>query len=194
MYGSQCSRLEEICGRLIDCNETKPRRTYKERRDNIPATGRKAFFLCVNKADVSSLMQSDKWPTDISISKWYFKSGQASTAVTDPVGATGAAGVAVTNTGDVANTGSGNKSATLDSSAACPSTSEKTLIGSSNDSNIPGGSLSTTGIAEFAIVEPVGLSPTVHLRTDMDTERENVSDDDHDITVSVVELSAIQQV
>jgi hypothetical protein len=65
--------VKSLSVRVIQCNETKPRRTYPERQMNKPVD-RKAFFLCINKADTKLLLNAEKWPADISISTWYFAS------------------------------------------------------------------------------------------------------------------------
>ena len=58
--------------RVLACNETKPRRTYRQIRNNI-MPDHKAFYLCINKADTELLLDPDKWPSDVSVSAWYFK-------------------------------------------------------------------------------------------------------------------------
>lgn len=58
--------------RVITCNKTKPRLSFRERRDGI-APDHNAFCLCINKADAKLLLRPDKWPSDVSISAWYFK-------------------------------------------------------------------------------------------------------------------------
>jgi len=65
--------IKRLSVRLIKCNATNPRRTYHERKQNITPTDRKAFFVCINKADTDLLLKAEKWPADISISDWYFK-------------------------------------------------------------------------------------------------------------------------
>ena len=57
--------------RVIKCNETKPRRSFRQKRDNIKPD-HKAFFLCINKADSQLLLDPAKWPADV-VSAWFFK-------------------------------------------------------------------------------------------------------------------------
>ena len=65
--------VKRLSARVISCNEAKPRRTFTEVRDDIFPTDRKAFRLCINKADTQLLLDPSKWPSDIAISEWYFK-------------------------------------------------------------------------------------------------------------------------
>lgn len=65
--------VKSLAVRIIKCNEVKPRRSFRERRDKIFPTDRKAFFLCINRSDTKLLLDADKWPADISISTWFFK-------------------------------------------------------------------------------------------------------------------------
>ena len=57
--------------RVIKCNETKPRRSFRQKRDNIKPD-HKAFFLCINKADSQLLLDPAKWPADVVVSAWFF--------------------------------------------------------------------------------------------------------------------------
>jgi len=59
--------------RVLSCHKTNPRRTFYERRQKIKPEDRRAFRLCINRADTDLLMNPDNWPADIAISAWYFK-------------------------------------------------------------------------------------------------------------------------
>ena len=65
--------VKQLGVRVLICSKTKPRRTFKERRDNVTPSDRIAFFLCINGADKGLLLDSSKWPADVSLSPWYFK-------------------------------------------------------------------------------------------------------------------------
>jgi hypothetical protein len=67
--------------RVISCYETRPRRTMKERRENEFPADRKAFRLCIVKEDRRNLLVDDNWPTNITVSSWFFKGQSASAAV-----------------------------------------------------------------------------------------------------------------
>lgn len=67
------SYVKRLSVRVLSCHETKPRRTFREVKNNIMPTDRKSFRLCINKADTSMLINAEKWPADIAISPWYFK-------------------------------------------------------------------------------------------------------------------------
>ena len=77
--------------RVILCNETKPRRSFRQKRDNI-MPDHKAFFLCINKADKNLLLNADKWPADVSVSAWFFKKKTDDAPTTTPSTAAPAAG------------------------------------------------------------------------------------------------------
>ena len=62
--------------RVLICNDAKPRRTYREKQNNI-TPDHKAFFLCINKADAQLLLDPSKWPADVSLSPWFFKKKDA---------------------------------------------------------------------------------------------------------------------
>jgi hypothetical protein len=67
------SFVKRLKVRVLSCHESNPRRTFHERRQKIKPKDRKAFRLCINKADTDLLMNPDNWPADIAISAWYFK-------------------------------------------------------------------------------------------------------------------------
>jgi hypothetical protein len=46
----------------------------RRRRDDINFSDRQAFRLCVYSSDVEKLLIAEKWPADIVISEWFFKS------------------------------------------------------------------------------------------------------------------------
>lgn len=59
--------------RVIQCNETKPRRSYRQKQNDIVPNDHKAFFLSINKLDTKLLLNPSKWPADVSVSPWFFK-------------------------------------------------------------------------------------------------------------------------
>lgn len=63
--------------RVLDCNDTKPRRSFRQKQNNIIPDDHRAFFLCINKADTDLLLNASKWPADVSISAWFFKKKDA---------------------------------------------------------------------------------------------------------------------
>ena len=66
--------------RVISCYETRPRRTMRQRRNNEFPDDRKAFRLCIVKDDRKNLLDADNWPTNITVSKWFFKGQVGDTA------------------------------------------------------------------------------------------------------------------
>jgi len=84
--------VKTLSVRVLKCNEVKPRRTFRQIKENIFPTDHKTFRLCINKADTKLLLNAEKWPADIAISAWYFKSKQTVEA------AAAEASVAVANT------------------------------------------------------------------------------------------------
>ena len=59
--------------RVLGCDETKPRRSYRQKVNNVVPDDRKAFRLCINKADTKLLLNPSKWPADVSVSAWFFR-------------------------------------------------------------------------------------------------------------------------
>ena len=86
--------------RVILCNETKPRRSFRQKRDNL-MPDHKAFFLCINMADKNLLLNADKWPADVAVSAWFFKKktdyAPATTPSTAAAAASGGAGDGTTD-------------------------------------------------------------------------------------------------
>jgi len=68
--------VKTLSVRVLKCNEAKPRRTFRQIKENIFPTDHKMFRLCINKADTKLLLSAEKWPADIAISAWYFKPKQ----------------------------------------------------------------------------------------------------------------------
>jgi hypothetical protein len=67
------SYVKSLSVRVISCHKVKPRRTYKQKRDNIYPNDHNTFRLCIYKADSNLLLNPEVWPDDISISTYYFK-------------------------------------------------------------------------------------------------------------------------
>ena len=65
--------VKSLSVRVVSCHQVNPRRTYKQKRDNIYPNDHKTFRLCIYKADSNLLLNSDVWPDDIAISVYYFK-------------------------------------------------------------------------------------------------------------------------
>ena len=61
---------------VLSLFETKSRRSLTSTASSI---NRKAFRLCINAAHRERLLDGSQWPADVSISAWYFKSGQSHT-------------------------------------------------------------------------------------------------------------------
>ncbi len=62
--------------RVVSCHMVKPRLSIKLReylQSNNLEPDHNTFRLCIYKADNESLLVADKWPTDITISTWFFK-------------------------------------------------------------------------------------------------------------------------
>lgn len=58
--------------RVISCFRVQPRPTPEERRNHtVPDHG--TFRLCIDSEDRLRLLDADKWPSDIIISRWFFK-------------------------------------------------------------------------------------------------------------------------
>ena len=74
------SFVSSMSVRVISCFEVKPRRSTYQRRNNYSPTDHKTFRLCINREDSKSLLDADKWPSDITISAWFFKSTTIATS------------------------------------------------------------------------------------------------------------------
>jgi hypothetical protein len=55
--------------RAISCFKVRPRLTDYQRQHNY---SHNTFRLCINRADTKLLLQANKWPSDIIISRWVF--------------------------------------------------------------------------------------------------------------------------
>jgi len=56
--------------RVLSCFEVKPRTTRWQRAHGIIPDHR-AFRVCVNRADTERFLDESKWPSDVTVSKWY---------------------------------------------------------------------------------------------------------------------------
>lgn len=74
---SQLSAFVSNLGvRVVSCHLVKPRLSIKLReylQSNNLEPDHNTFRLCIYKADNELLLVADKWPTDITISTWFFK-------------------------------------------------------------------------------------------------------------------------
>lgn len=64
--------------RVVNCHEVQPRRS-RWQRENFLIANHRTFRLCINKFDKGLLLNPDKWPVDIIISRWNFKSRHTDT-------------------------------------------------------------------------------------------------------------------
>ena len=69
---SLANMFKELGVRVYTCFEVAPRMSVRQRQLNLRPTHR-TFRLCINKADGKILLNPDKLPADISISKYFFK-------------------------------------------------------------------------------------------------------------------------
>ena len=60
----------ELSVEIISLYEAKSRK----RKNDYNYQCRKAFRLCIDRTDIDRLLIAEKWPQDIAISEWYFKS------------------------------------------------------------------------------------------------------------------------
>jgi hypothetical protein len=58
---------------VISCFSVRPRRSASQKLSNFTPANRHAFRLCVHRNDVDRLLDADVWPSDVTISKWFFK-------------------------------------------------------------------------------------------------------------------------
>lgn len=57
---------------VISCHKVKPRRSAWQRQSGIMPRGRNTFRLCVASEDTGKLLDAERWPEHISISRWFF--------------------------------------------------------------------------------------------------------------------------
>jgi len=60
---------------VISCCEVKPWCSAYQRKNDYSPTDHKIFILYINIEDSNLLLDADKWPSDITILAWFFKSG-----------------------------------------------------------------------------------------------------------------------
>ena len=60
--------------RVVSCFPARTRRRRSDKEDEEP--NRHAFRLCINSADCHLLLNPDKWPKNVTISEWFFKSNE----------------------------------------------------------------------------------------------------------------------
>jgi hypothetical protein len=58
--------------RVMTCYEVRPRRSQWQREHGVVPDHR-AFRICINRADNGRFFNDDKWPADITISRWFSK-------------------------------------------------------------------------------------------------------------------------
>ena len=57
---------------IISCHKVKPRRSAWQLLSGIMPRGRNTFRLCVASEDIGKLLDAERWPEHISISRWFF--------------------------------------------------------------------------------------------------------------------------
>ena len=116
-----CDFVANLSVNVISCFETKPRR----RRNEEPASDRKAYRLCIYKDDVGKLLNPAAWPHSIVISEWFHKASStrsdnarrpASAVGHDQAGSSSSRDVAAS---DAATDGGGNARADEARSIRC---------------------------------------------------------------------------
>jgi len=123
--------------RLLKINTTNPRRTGYEIRNNIKPTDRKAFYVCINKADVDLLTRGGAWRDDVYIDEWKFK---------------------IKTTGSTAEGKSPAVADTVDNAGV---TAVATAAGTDNGITVAKDSSTTTAAATAGLVTQVTASPDV---------------------------------
>ena len=190
--------------RVLSCGETKPRRSYRQKVNNVVPDDRKAFHLCINKADTKILLNPSKWPADVSVSAWFFRkkndnSGDNQQTTTTSPSTVAASAVAATPAAAAATTRPAPPAAVqtetvVSAAAAAVINSATTVI----DMHQPASSVSPA--AETLTVASMNLSPINSLHnTNNSDEFDEASDtilqdDAHNSTsILVVDLSSIVQ-
>lgn len=179
--------------RVIACNETKPRRSYRQIRDNVMPE-HKAFYLCINKADTELLLDADKWPSDVSVSAWYFKkktndqqqivvpaAATAAASISQPVATTFTVGAVIREQ---------NLSVAIDKEAAVQPVTGAADAAAANTSSV--GMNDTTGntaAPEIMALSPIGANQSGEYLVPIG---DNDNDTDLNSTsVAVVDLSTV---
>jgi len=67
------SFVESLGVRVMNCYEVKPRRSAQQKREMKIDNGRRAYRLCINRADKTAMLQADMWPKDVIIKRWYWR-------------------------------------------------------------------------------------------------------------------------
>jgi hypothetical protein len=176
--------VKEILGvRVIKCNETRPRRTYRQVRDNV-TPDHKAFHLCINKADSKLFLDADKWPADISVSAWYFKKKDDDQQSTTPAAAAGT--VQPDNASAIGQSTATTQSTTTATTSAAAADTD------GNNGIALDGTNGNTSVAEMMTSSPIGtdhsgeyLEPTEDMDDNDDTDELNGT------SVAVVDLSNV---
>ena len=58
--------------RVYSCHEVTARQTAWQRK-NLPTPDHRTFRLCINRGDTAMLLNPDKLPSDVTVSRWHFK-------------------------------------------------------------------------------------------------------------------------
>ena len=65
--------VSKMSVRVVSCFEVKPRRRRSDDSSASTTSDRKAFRLCINSDDCDMLLNDNKWPAHVTVSKWFFK-------------------------------------------------------------------------------------------------------------------------
>jgi hypothetical protein len=178
--------VKQMGVRVLACNDTKPRRSYWQKVNGVVPADRKAFYLCINKADTKLLLNSSKWPADVSVSTWFFrKKDEHQETVIAPSPSTAAATIAA---------------AALSQSAFIESDAAVAITAATAGTDTFDAYLATALAAVSAEVdtEPMNLSPIVNtICRDKSSDglvevSESLLEDAHNsTTVHVVDLSNV---
>ena len=183
--------------RVLKCNETKPRRSYRQKRNNVVPTDHKAFFLSINRLDTKLLLDPKKWPADVSVSAWFFKKKEDGQPTMNPTTDQNDANASQPTAATTAD-GGGGATATAGSTVTVVSD----VAASDNSSTTTPADATAAAAAETATEEPMSLSP---IRTDdqelhhtgnsdvFDAASDTLNGDDalNSTYVHVVDLSAV---
>jgi len=71
--------VSKMSVRVVSCFEAKPRRRRSDELLASATSDRKAFRLCINSDDCEMLLNDDKWPAHVTVSKWFFKQTSSTT-------------------------------------------------------------------------------------------------------------------
>ena len=184
--------------RVIECNTTNPRRTRRQKANDIIPDDHRAFFLCINKANIKLLLDPSKWPADVSVSAWFFKKKdgtQQTTTTTNAAASTAATSAVASQPSSVTASQSSSAAATQQA------TVETNVAVAANTVTVSVDVLHSADGGSDVVSEPMSLSPIVsniaaaaaNDHSDVcDEASDTLHDDAHNSTaVQIVDLSTI---